>query len=317
MRVVCIGECMVEFLRQEDGLWRQGFAGDSLNVAWALRALLPGAVRVDYLTRVGSDGLSQAMVDMFDAAGIGTGWISRDDRRTVGLYTIATDPAGERSFSYWRSDSAARALAQDARHLGRALEGADLIYLSGITLAILPPPGRAQLLAALARHRAGQARVAFDPNFRRRLWSGIEEARQSLAAMAAGADILLPTHEDEMMAFGDADAAATRARYKGLGVPEVIVKDGARPTLWHLAGAEGASPVHPARRVVDTTGAGDSFNGAYLAATLAGQPVARAVALAQAVSARVIGERGALLPPDALRQAFAPVPADPLSNPPS
>lgn len=140
MRVVCIGECMVEFLRQDDGLWRQGFAGDSLNVAWAMRTLLPADANVDYLTRVGTDALSEAMLDMLRSAGIGTGTITRDPKRTVGLYTIQTASDGERSFSYWRSDSAARGLAEDAGHLSACLAGSDLVYLSGITLAILPPP---------------------------------------------------------------------------------------------------------------------------------------------------------------------------------
>ncbi len=302
MRVVCIGECMVEFLRQDDGLWRQGFAGDSLNAAWALRALLPAKAQVDYLTRVGTDAVSDAMLDMFGKAGIGTETIARDPKRTVGLYTIQTDASGERSFSYWRSDSAARGLAEDAGHLSAALSGADLVYLSGITLAILPPPDRERLFAALRKRGSRPFRVAFDPNFRRRLWPDLAAAAEAVTRMARLADILLPTHDDEAMAFGDTDAQATLARYRASGVCEVVVKDGTRPTLFDTEHGSGQCPVAPVI-AVDTTGAGDSFNGAYLAARLGGATVVAAVAQAQRVSAAVVGQRGALLAPDALRAA--------------
>lgn len=302
MRMVCIGECMVEFLRQDDGLWRQGFAGDSLNVAWAMRALLPAKAKVDYLTRVGTDALSDAMLDMFGNAGIGTETITRDPKRTVGLYTIQTDASGERSFSYWRSDSAARGLAEDEGHLSAALSEADLVYLSGITLAILPPPDRERLFAALRERGPRPFQVAFDPNFRSRLWCDLAAAAEAVTRMARLADILLPTHDDEAVAFGDTDAHATLARYRALGVREVVVKDGTRPTLFDTEHGSGRCPVAPVI-AVDTTGAGDSFNGAYLAARLAGATVVDAVAQAQRVSAAVVGQRGALVAPDRLRAA--------------
>jgi 2-dehydro-3-deoxygluconokinase len=304
MRVVCIGECMVEFLRQENGLWRQGFAGDSLNVAWAMRALLPDSVQIDYLTRVGSDSLSDDMVHMLQRTDIGTQWITRDERRTVGLYTIQTDDTGERSFSYWRSDSAARGLAQDGAVLKAALHGADLVYLSGITLAILPAHDRNRLLDALGFSGARPFRVAFDPNIRPRLWESIDMAAREVTAMASRADLFLPTHEDEANTFGDADSSATLDRYAGLGVSEIVVKDGIRPTLL-LAGAyKDSFAVAAAEEIVDTTGAGDSFNGAYLAASLMGFDKAAAIRKAQAVSALVIGQRGALIAPNQLRDAF-------------
>lgn len=295
MRALCIGECMVEFLCRDDGLWQQGFAGDSLNVAWAMKALLPETARVDYLTRVGTDGLSDAMVAMLEAAGIGTGHIQRDPDRTVGLYTIQTDADGERSFSYWRSNSAARRLAEDGAALDRAIAGTDLVYLSGITLAILPPEDRERLLNALGRRGKRAFRLAFDPNIRPRLWESVSAAQAAITDAAAIADIVLPTHDDEAAAFGDRDAAATLARYRALGAGVVVVKDGTRPTLFAGPSGEGSIAVAPAKRVVDTTGAGDSFNGAFLAGLMQAATLEEAVGLGQLVSAHVVGQRGALV----------------------
>lgn len=301
--VVSIGECMVEFFDRGDGLWQRGFAGDTLNVAWALRALLPAEIPVDYLTRVGRDGVSQAMLDFIADAGIGTGSITRDLDRSVGLYTIATDAKGERSFSYWRDNSAARGLAGDAAHLHRSLTGARLVYLSGITAAIVGAQGREALLDALFQARAQGALVAFDPNYRARLWDSAEAMRNFIRRIAGLADILLPTFDDEAAGFGDTTPAATAARLTGWGCGEVVVKNGSKPTL--LCTATGATEHPPASEgtPVDTTGAGDGFNGGYLAARLTGHAPERAVQVAQAVAARVITRRGALAPKDALRGA--------------
>lgn len=301
--VLAIGECMVEFFDRGDGLWQRGFAGDTLNVAWALRALLPADLPVGYVTRVGRDGVSDAMVDFIAAAGIDISAVSRDPVRTVGLYTIATDAAGERSFTYWRQASAARHLAEDAVGLAAALAGARLVYVSGITAAILGPAGRLALVAALKRAKGQGAVIAHDPNHRPGLWESVAAAQDFAMQIAALADILLPTFDDEAKAFGDTDPATTIARLSGWGSGEVVVKDGARETLVAFGGRVSRHLPPQGLRPVDTTGAGDAFNGGYLSARLAGLDPAAAVTVGQAVAARVVMERGALLPPDALRRA--------------
>ena len=294
---------MVEFFDRGDGVWQRGFAGDTLNVAWALRALLPPEVPVGFATRVGTDAVSDAMLGFVSAAGIGTGAIQRDLERTLGLYTIATDRAGERSFTYWRSHSAARRLADDADHLTAEFRRARLIYLSGITAAVVGPEGRTTLLDALKAAKAQGVRVAYDPNYRPRLWDGDEAMRDFAPQIAALADILLPTFDDEVAGFGDTSPEATVARLTRWGCNEVVVKNGAATTELSANGALSDHLPPQGIQPVDTTGAGDAFNGGYLAARLSGRTPADAVKVAQAVAARVVMTRGALAPVDALRQA--------------
>jgi 2-dehydro-3-deoxygluconokinase len=293
-RILSIGECMVELAPAGVGLYRQGFAGDTFNMAWYLRKLVPADWQVDYLTALGDDAMSAAMREFMREAGIGTTHVAQRPGRAPGLYLISTRN-GERSFSYWRDQSAARSLARDPEELDHALVGAELVLLSGITVAILPEGDRQHLWTALDRARARGARVAFDPNLRPRLWPGQQEMCAGIEVAATHADIVLPSFEDDSAAFGDASPEATAGRYLGLGATEIVVKNGAGTIHWH--GPEGSDHWQPpaATSVVDTTAAGDSFNAGYLAARLAGHDQRQSVAHGARVASRVIGMPGALV----------------------
>ncbi len=299
-RFVAIGECMIEMSGGEDRQYRLGYAGDTLNTSWYARALLPAGWQVDYVTALGTDLYSGQMVDFFTANGIGTGHIQRIESRRPGLYLIHQEK-GDRKFTYWRDRSAAKLLADDRASLDAALAGADLVYFSGITMAILDPRARGRLMGAIVAARAAGAKVAFDPNERPALWTSSEVMASAITAAASIADIVLPTHSDEAPLFGDTSPSATAARYLDNGAEEVAVKNGAEPAL--IATRSGNWTVAPegSPAVVDPTGAGDSFNGAYLSARIAGQAPEEAAAAAHRVAGVVIGHRGALVDPALVR----------------
>ena len=293
-RFLAIGECMVEMADAGGGLYRRGFAGDTFNTAWYARRLLPVGWQVDYGTCVGTDAVSDEMLAFMQSQGIGTGAIGRVPDRTVGLYMISLQN-GERSFSYWRSQSAARLLAGDPGRLAAMVENRDILYFSGITLAILDAAGRNALCNAISGARAAGARVAFDTNLRPRLWESEAAMKDGLLMGAGVADIVLPSLDEEQSLSGDATPADTIARYAGQGARLIAVKDGAGPvTLWE-GGKTTVLPVEPVRRVVDTTAAGDSFAAGLLAGIAAGMPAEQAARSAIALSAKVIHEPGALV----------------------
>lgn len=302
-RIVSIGECMGELSETgSHGMLSMGFAGDTLNTAYYLRHSLGQDWQVDYVSAVGTDGLSDRMVDFLKSEGIGTDHVRRLADKTIGLYYI-TLKDGERSFTYWRNDSAAKRLASDPAALNRALEGADLAYWSGITLAILSNQDRLALIEALGQFAGKGGTVVFDPNLRPRLWDNPEAMRGWVHRAAAVSDLCLPSFEDEATWFGDADPAATAKRYQAEGARRVIVKNGAEDVT--SAGSSGELSrfsVPSVEHVVDTTAAGDSFNAGYLAAELNGASIENAVAAGARLAGRVIGARGALVP-DAVTQA--------------
>ncbi len=295
-RFASIGECMVELAPQAGDLYRRGFAGDTLNTAWYLRALLDRQRSlVKYVTGVGTDALSDEMVRFIAAAGIDTSAIERMAGRTVGLYLITLEGA-ERSFTYWRNESAARLLASIGARLDAALSDVDVAYFSGITLAILSPEHRRTLLQSLAKVRARGGAVVFDPNLRLRLWPDRATMAAAITEGYRAATIALPTSPDDAELYGDADASGTADRIAALGVPEIVVKAGAEPTLVRAGGVDTWVAAERVDHPVDTTGAGDSFNAGYLAARLAGGLApADAARHGHAVAARVIQARGALI----------------------
>ncbi|WJH40472.1 sugar kinase [Aliirhizobium terrae] len=299
-KLLSIGECMVELSQAGEGLLRKGFAGDTFNTAWYARACFPSDWSIDYFTAVGDDPLSTDMLAMMEEAGIGTGLIRRIPGKTPGLYLI-TLKDGERTFSYWRDTAAAKKLAEDADHLRAAIESADIVYFSGITLGILAPEAADTLLSEARRAKAMGKTVVFDPNIRPRLWPNKEYMLKTIEDGARSSNLVLPSFDDEATHFGDTNEQATIARYRSYGVENVVVKNGpAGITL-----AFGTSPtVHvpsvKVDKVVDTTSAGDSFNGGFLSRLMTGASPAEAAAHGAAVAATVIRHHGALVSPELL-----------------
>ena len=140
MRIVCVGEAMVELSMQGDGQSADiGYAGDTLNTAIYLKRCVGDALDVSFATVLGQDTFSQNMTQFIASERVETSKIRLHSERLPGLYAISTDDQGERSFVYWRENSAARTLfsGKGVKADYAQLEGADVVYFSAITLAIL------------------------------------------------------------------------------------------------------------------------------------------------------------------------------------
>jgi 2-dehydro-3-deoxygluconokinase len=293
--LLAIGEVMAEIRTGGDTGFALGFAGDSYNTAvYAAREIkFPGVVA--YLTRVGSEPLSAAFVQQAMEESIDVSHVAVDPDRHIGIYSVSTDAHGERSFHYWRSESAARRLFA-AEETAMSMPDADIIYLSGITLAILTSAARRRLFEALIFRRSAGSKIAFDSNYRPKLWENIAAARKSIQAMWDITDIAMPSVDDEMALFGDPTEAAVIDRFAERDWDGIAIKRGMRGPVSPNLDTEAHPDFPPATRVTDTTAAGDSFNGGYLAAFLAGKDEAERLAAGHALAARVVGAPGAIIP---------------------
>ena len=282
--LVGLGECMVEFNATEAlsqaVRFSKAYGGDVLN---ALVAAARQGARTAFVSRVGDDPFGPGLRAAWQEEGIDTSHAPLVPGEN-GVYFISLDERGERSFTYRRAGSAASRLGPG--DIDPAfIASARCILLSGITQAI-SPGARAATLAAARIARAHGVLVAYDPNYRPRLWSGEDEARAACAELLPFVDILLPSLP--------ADAAILPGAPQSLAAHAVVKHGEAGCEVW-LRGERTAVPA-VAATVVDTTGAGDAWNGAYLAAVLRGVPPAEAAAIANRVAAAKLAHRGAIPP---------------------
>ncbi|KRA37673.1 MULTISPECIES: sugar kinase [unclassified Nocardioides] len=292
--VQTIGECMIELVRGASRRVRLGYSGDTYNTSVYLHraaAQLQAPVRVRFLTGVGADHESRLMRARWRSDRV------EDDAIVLpgtlpGLYLISTNGDGERSFSYWRSHSAAAKLFVGSDWIDRV--DADLVYLSGVSLQLMSDASRAALVTRLGVLRGRGTRVAFDSNYRPTGWSDAAHARVAMEAVLQVTDIALVTLEDEIALGACSDLVGCTQRLSDLGVREVVVKVGSEG-VW-LSTDDGlthvpTSPVNP----VDTTAAGDSFNGGYLAARIAGKDLFEAAKVGNAIAGQVVRHSGAIV----------------------
>lgn len=297
MRAVCIGECMAELRPLDRDLYALGFAGDAYNAAVYLKRSAP-QTRVDFLTATGETPLSRALRERFAAEGVEDACAFIASDREIGLYMIEIDATGERRFHYWRTASAACCWLQLLMQNGGAdrLVGVDLVFLSGVSLAILPDAAARtaaiELLRSLKR-RVGM--IAFDANLRPALWRNLDEARAAISPMIPIADIFRASGEDLVLLTGADEPKSQIMALRAGGAQEIALTFGAAGCIVATQRDAAAFPALPVE-VKDTSGAGDAFTGAYLASRLNGAAPSDAAEAALKVAARVITYPGAIAP---------------------
>lgn len=306
-RFLAIGECMVELTHKSDRDLRLSFGGDTYNTALYLaRSTAQEEVGVDYLTLAGDDHYSDLMSAGMQEEGIGTHLVGRVAGAHPGLYLVRTDDEGERSFTYYRSQSPARRLFDDEHTPTEDLSGHDVLYLSAVTLQLLTARARQHLWTLLEEARGKGAQVVFDSNYRPAGWPGPEEARVAVSATYELSTTALSTFEDEQALFGDASPDETVRRLREGGVEEVVVKDGSRGCVVGVDGDPVHVPTSPVEKVVDSTAAGDSFNAGYLAGRFRGASMVEAARHGHVLAAKVIAHPGAVVEDPSLPPRGAP-----------
>lgn len=295
--VVVMGECMVEFSPNNTGMLNQSFAGDVYNTAVYLNRLTDKATNVSILTAVGNDDISHKMLSAFAAEDIDNSMVLVSDNATVGAYLIETDESGERSFVYWRGNSAAKSMMEDTALSEELLSQnkASVFYFSGISIAIINKEDREKFWQMITKLKTLGIQIVFDSNYRPRLWDNEQEAVIQFNQALEVSDVVFAGVEDFDLLYKINSFDAAGEFLQQFDIKEVIIKNGSKGVVSISSGQVNFSPVVPVDKVVDSTSAGDSFNGAYLAAKINGQGVEEAVKFASKIAALVIQHSGAII----------------------
>ncbi|MCK3655068.1 ketodeoxygluconokinase [Pasteurellaceae bacterium Macca] len=289
---------MIELRGEPFGNMWQSYGGDTLNTATYLaRISSPNKLAVHYVSALGTDKLCQQMLAHWQEDNIQTNWVLTDEQRNAGLYLIQLDAQGERTFLYWRNQSAARYLLQhiDFQPIIEELKHVDMIYLSGISLAILPEKDRLLLIDILTELKKAGVEIAFDSNFRPSLWKDISQAQACYTQLLPLVDIALVTIDDEQQLWQDNDEQSILTRLIQFGIPKIIIKKGSQGALAWENQLQIVVKTTPLATVVDTTSAGDSFNAGFLVGYLQGKSLKECCQQGNQLAGIVIQHKGAII----------------------
>lgn len=303
-----IGECMVEFYSSEPLATavqlNRAYGGDVLNALVANQRL---GGKTGFITRVGDDPFGPGLLAAWQSEGVDTA-CAREQAGDNGVYFISVGPDGERAFTYRRHGTPASMLGPEDIDPAY-LADSHWLLLSGITQALSPTSRAATLAAAKVAANAG-VRIAYDPNYRPRLWlaqGGLMAARAAFDEIAPYADWLLPSHPADAVLLGE-DANYEETVDAGFAVAgrfaerarNVALKCGADGCILAGSGPARHVPGERAAKVVDTTGAGDCWNGGFLFHLQRGAAPVEAAAAANRLAAAKLAYRGAIPPAGAL-----------------
>ena len=283
--ILALGEPLVEFNQIQGGeTYRFGHGGDTSNCAIA--AARAGA-KAAYWTQLGKDSFGDSLAALWRDNGVDASEVTVLDDAPTGIYFVTHGPEGH-EFSYRRKGSAASLMRpQDLPK--DLIASARVLHASGISLAISESAADT-VFAAMEIAKAAGNLVSFDSNLRLRLWP-IERARALTHAAMAQCDIALPGLDDAELLTGLQDPDAIVDFYLALGAKVVALTLGKAGSL--VATPERRERIAPLSvQALDATGAGDTYDGNFLAEYIAtGCPFAagRYANVAAALSTRGYG----------------------------
>ncbi len=302
--IYLLGECMIELSHSSAHTINQSFAGDVFNAAVYLKRTF-NDMNVHLVTAVGKDSYSADMIKLFEKEQLECDCVFKSDTRIPGLYSIQLDEHGERSFTYWRDNAAAKQVMQhiDDAAVSKLSQG-DIFFFSGISLAILDKGDLDAFWQLLTTLKERGVTIAFDMNYRARLWASIDEARTLTQKAFAHSTLLLPGAEDMQSLFDIGELDDIKAFMDEFPWQEIILKNGPDEVMYFSHQEQHSVAITPVEKVIDTTSAGDSFNGSFLGARMAGQDPVSAIKFAASVAGFVIQHKGAIVPTDIFADKF-------------
>ena len=308
-KVLFIGEAMLELVNTSKNMLAKSFAGDVYNTGVYMKRAYP-KLNASLLTAVGQDSLSQEFIQKVKNEQLDTKAIGISEDRHLGTYMVVNDDVGERSFIYWRSDSAAKSMmsalnSEQSDYIQSTFNNQGVVFFSGITVAILRPSEREQFWVMLERLKQAGALIVYDPNYRPALWESVAVAKQEMEKAFTLSDWLMPGVDDFKTLYGMSTVTQCLDFCAQFNFDELVLKQGEKSV--HVVNEDGhfEFEIVKSNNVVDTTSAGDAFNGIYLGARLSQSTPEVATKLANYAASKVIETPGAIMPSELFAKYWA------------
>ena len=291
------GEPLIEVCTNPD---KVGFGGDVLNTAiYISRSFRDSGfiANIYLLSAVGKDIWSENLLQKCQKENVNTALASKVRDINLGLYAVTVNECGERSFSYWRKETPIKYYFQDNDLCINNIIENDLdgyIYLSGISLVVLSKKDRYKLLKSLHGFKENGGRIIFDDNYREKLWDRREAGFWHLKILGI-VDIVFLTDTDEEKLFSLSNKNEIIDFYKRFDIDEIIIRRGAESCIVSSRGKIISTPACPVDKIIDTSGAGDSFAAGYLSKRLQGCAISESAKYAHNLAAKVISYPGAII----------------------
>ena len=287
--VLCLGEALLEFNQIQDGAkktFSSGFGGDTSNTAISVarQGMFAG-----FLSKVGKDQFGRELLELWKRESVDYSNVSVHPEAPTGIYFVTHDTDGHH-FNYYRSGSAACQMTPLDLPKDDLVQ-TRILHLSAITQAISESSCKTSF-AAIHQARKHGVKVSYDTNLRLKLWS-LECARDVINRTVPLCEVLLPSLDDVTSLTGLRDPDAITEYYLELGAKLVVLKQGSLGVLVSNGKEKLHIPGHTVQ-AIDATGAGDTFNGAFLSEWLRNDDPFAAAEYANAAAALSTTNYGAV-----------------------
>ena len=290
--ICSIGECMIEMTNVEKELYNYSVAGDTLNFTSYLDQSIFNKF---YLTAIGSSDINKGVISFFKKKKINTDLVKKISSKEIGLYLIKNTKRGEKKFYYWRDDSAANFFFN---HINKSLfinkYTFDYIYLTGITLSILDFKNIDKFITNLSVLRKKNSKIIFDFNIRIKRWSK-KNLNLYLNKILPNIDILFCSGEDLVCWKKNNNIKTFQYILKKFNIYHAIYRKNEEYNYSFYKNKKYMIKNKPIKKVVDTSGAGDGYNAAYLSSFIISNNPQIALNEASKIGAKIVMKKGAIV----------------------
>ena len=293
INVCSIGEAMIEISNIKNSLYNQSFAGDTLNFC---NYLDKKKINAFFLSAIGKSEINQSLLDFVKSKNISTKYMKQINQFEVGLYLIKNKENGEKQFFYWRDESAAKQYFNniDFLNLYKELKNFDYIYFSGITLSIIHISKLNNFIKLLKLLKRKKIKIVFDFNIRPTRWNK-KNLNNFLDSVLKFVDICFLSGEDMNYWKNKNNIKSYEQIVRKYKLKHSIFRKNAKFTYVFLNKTRYVFKNKLLKTVVDTSGAGDGFNAAYLSNFIVNNDPVLALKAGSSLGSKIVMKKGAIV----------------------